>query len=267
MLQACGNRLFDHEKEVVLKGINLGSYLNLENFMMGYVGAEQQFRSYFRKYAGEEKYNFFFEKYEEYFFGEEDAKYLHEIGMNVIRLPFNYRILEDDTKPYTYKEEGFVKIDRVIHICQKYSLYVMLDLHAAQGCQNTDWHADCMTGKTKLFDDLEDQNRVIALWRAIATRYSDCETIAAYDLLNEPNTENDRQTAVLDNLYEKIIRAIREVDKAHMIVVNANHYNRDFEGFRAPYDRNLIFAIHHYAPASLQQAQYPDMSGDCLYNK
>ena len=35
-----------------------------------------------------------------------------------------------------------LKLDRVVKLCQKYELFVILDLHSVPGGQNTDWHSD-----------------------------------------------------------------------------------------------------------------------------
>ena len=44
--------------------------------------------------------------------------------------------------PRVLKESGFKHLDRVIDICSKHGIYTILDLHAAPGGQNTDWHSD-----------------------------------------------------------------------------------------------------------------------------
>ena len=44
--------------------------------------------------------------------------------------------------PRVLKESGFKHLDRVIDLCAEYGIYTILDLHAAPGGQNTDWHSD-----------------------------------------------------------------------------------------------------------------------------
>ena len=65
---------------------------------------------------GPEKYAFFFDKFLEYFFTEDDAKFFASLGLNCIRLPFNYRHFEDDMNPRVLKKEGFKHLDRVIDL-------------------------------------------------------------------------------------------------------------------------------------------------------
>lgn len=49
--------------------------------------------------------------------------------------------------PRVIKEEGFKHLDRVIDLCAKHGIYTIIDLHAAPGGQNLDWHADTGLGK------------------------------------------------------------------------------------------------------------------------
>jgi aryl-phospho-beta-D-glucosidase BglC (GH1 family) len=68
------------------------------------------------KVLGPEKYEFFFDKFLEYFFMEDDATFFASLGLNCIRLPFNYRHFEDDMNPRVLKESGFKHLDRVIDL-------------------------------------------------------------------------------------------------------------------------------------------------------
>lgn len=68
------------------------------------------------KVLGEEKYSYFFDKFLEYFFTESDAKAFASLGLNAIRLPINYRHLEDDMNPRVFKKEGLKHLDRVIEL-------------------------------------------------------------------------------------------------------------------------------------------------------
>lgn len=71
------------------------------------------------KVLGEEKYSYFFDKFLEYFFTESDAKCFASLGLNAIRLPINYRHLEDDMNPRVFKKEGLKHLDRVIELVSR----------------------------------------------------------------------------------------------------------------------------------------------------
>jgi len=88
----------------------------MENFMNGFPGREHQIRAALLKVLGQEKYEFFFDKFLEYFFTEKDAEFLASLKFNCLRLCLNYRHFEDDMNPFVIKEEGFKHVDRVIDL-------------------------------------------------------------------------------------------------------------------------------------------------------
>lgn len=61
--------------------------VNMENFITGYPGHEHEMRREMKEVLGEEKYEYFFDKFLEYFFTEDDAKLYVELGLNCLRLP------------------------------------------------------------------------------------------------------------------------------------------------------------------------------------
>jgi aryl-phospho-beta-D-glucosidase BglC (GH1 family) len=88
----------------------------MENFITGFPGHEEQHREAMLKVLGQEKYKFFFDKFLEHFFTEADAKYFSSLGLNCIRIPFNYRHFEDNMNPRVLKASGFKHLDRVIDL-------------------------------------------------------------------------------------------------------------------------------------------------------
>jgi hypothetical protein len=83
----------------------------MENFITGYPATEYQIREALAEVVGREKSEFFFDKvrcpcisqtysnppylqFLEYFFSEDDAIYFKKLGLNCIRIAFNYRHFE-----------------------------------------------------------------------------------------------------------------------------------------------------------------------------
>jgi hypothetical protein len=117
ILRTEGDKVVDGSgNPVVLRGAGLGGWMNMENFITGYPGHESQHRAAMLQVLGKEKTEFFFDKFLEYFFTEADAKFFASLGLNCIRLPFNYRHFEDDMNPRVLKESGFKHLDRVIDL-------------------------------------------------------------------------------------------------------------------------------------------------------
>lgn len=88
----------------------------MENFLNGFPGREVQIRQALLKVLGKEKYEYFFDKFLEYFFTEKDAQFLASLNINCLRLPLNYRHFEDDMNPFVIKEEAFKHVDRVVNL-------------------------------------------------------------------------------------------------------------------------------------------------------
>lgn len=97
----------------------------MENFITGFPGHESQHRAAMLKVLGPQKYEFFFDKWLEYFFTDADAKFFAEVGLNCLRLPFNYRHFEDDMNPRVLKESGFKHLDRVVDLVSLVSYELM----------------------------------------------------------------------------------------------------------------------------------------------
>jgi len=66
-----------------------------------------------------------------------------------------------------------------------------------------------------LWNQTENQNRLVALWKAIADRYKGEDRIAGFGPVNEPvPPQSMTQWSVLA---QKLVDGIREVDKNHLI--------------------------------------------------
>ncbi len=112
----------DGERVLYLKGVGLGGWMNMENFITGYPANEELMRSAVARVLGEERSAMFFDRLLQSFFGPADADLLAGIGLNHVRLPINYRHFEDDESPFEIKEEGFRHLDRVIDLCAEAGL-------------------------------------------------------------------------------------------------------------------------------------------------
>lgn len=88
----------------------------MENFITGYPGHESQHRASMLKVLGKENYDFFFDRWLHHFFTNADARFFKSLGLNCLRIPFNYRHFEDDMNPRVLKTEGFKHLDRVIDL-------------------------------------------------------------------------------------------------------------------------------------------------------
>ncbi|KAF8882259.1 glycoside hydrolase family 5 protein [Infundibulicybe gibba] len=246
-LKVSGTKLVDEAgHEVILRGAGLGGWMNMENFISGYPGCEFQIREALAEAIGTEKSEFFFDKFLEYFFTDVDAEFFKSLGLNCIRLPFNYRHFEDDMNPRVLKESGFKHLDRVISICAKHGIYTILDLHTAPGGQNTDWHSDHGGHIANFWNHKDFQDRIIWLWTELAKHYKDNKWIAGYNPLNEPTDAKHTRVVAF---YDRVHAAIRAIDVKHAIFFDGNTFASDFSHFGDSHKKwdNTAYSIHDYS--------------------
>lgn len=243
-----GTKLVDgHGKEIILRGAGLGGWMNMENFISGYPGCEFQIREALAEAIGPAKSELFFDKFLEYFFQDADAAYFKSVGLNAIRIAFNYRHFEDDMNPRVLKKEGFKHLDRVIDLCAKHGIYTILDLHTAPGGQNTDWHADHGTHIAAFWTHKDHQDRVVWLWSELAKHYVSNPWVAGYNPLNEPTDPSPGASRLL-NFYDRVYAAIRAVDTEHAVFLDGNTFASDFSAFGERHKgwANTAYSIHDY---------------------
>src|SRR5438093_197979 len=84
---------------VRLRGVNIGGWLNMENFITGYAANESAMRAAMRAVLGPERAELFFEHLLSAFYADADVAFLASLGLNCVRIPVNYRHLESDARP------------------------------------------------------------------------------------------------------------------------------------------------------------------------
>jgi aryl-phospho-beta-D-glucosidase BglC (GH1 family) len=267
MLHVSGNQIVDnHDHPVQLRGTCVGGWMNMEEFINGYPGAEHQVRAELAKVLGEGKAKFFFDRMLDHFFSEEDVVYLKSIGSTVVRLPLNYRHFEADADPFHYLESGFQRLDQAIAWCAQHGLYVILDLHAVQGWQNTDWHSDNASRHTYFWQHPYFQERFKSLWQELALRYRGNHAVAGYNLMNEPvsnapygrfHNQYQPDWETVNRVYREAVDAVRTVDPDHIIFLEGDYFSSRFAGLEAPFADNLVYSSHNYTNFGFGPGKYP----------
>jgi endoglucanase len=257
ILRVEGTRLVAGDSPVILRGLGLGGWMNMENFITGYPGTESQQRRALRRVLGEEGYTRFFDRFLSAFFTDEDAAFLASLGVNSLRVPFNYRHFEDDDAPFTIKEEGFRLLDSVVDACARHGIYTILDLHAVPGAQNQHWHSDNPTQWAHFWSQRQFQDRVVNLWEHLAEHYKDNPWVAGYNPVNEPG---DAHGLAIRPFYERLEAAIRAVDPRHILFLDGNRYSTQFDQLGDPMP-NCVYTAHDYAlPGFVDGGPYPGES-------
>lgn len=188
---------------------------------------------------------------------EDDIKYISELGMDHIRLGFDQIVFEES--PYNYREEIFEHIDNFIAWCKKYNLNVVLNMHKAIGN-----YCD-IKEEVELLDDDELQNRFISLWLAFEKRYCNDNSIA-FELLNEVRDVNPQKW---NNLAEKTVNAIRELNKERLIIVGSTSWNsvHTLRHLKLFDDEKVAYTFHTYDPFEFTHQQGVLQAAPLYYNR
>jgi hypothetical protein len=263
-LRSQGSQLVDGDgAPVILRGFGLGGWMNMENFITGYPANEEAQREALRDVLGPAKYEFFFDRFLEHFFTEDDARYVRSLGLNLIRIPVNYRHFENDMEPFVLKESGFKHLDRVVELCARHEIYTIIDLHALPGYQNQDWHSDNPTHRALFWRHKHFQDRAVNLWEAFARRYRDNTWVAGYNPINEPYDPTEK---MIMPVYRRLVDAIRTVDPHHLIFLEGNRYSQDFHMFGEPWP-GIVYTNHDYAdPGFMEGGPYPGVTNGRYYD-
>ncbi|MGA2143323.1 MAG: glycoside hydrolase family 5 protein [Brevinematales bacterium] len=241
-------------KPIILRGFVLGSWMNMEAFMMGIIVTDKRIRQTFTDVYGSENAAQFFDDYLRFYISEEDFILLKSLGINVLRLALDYRHFEDDQTPGKYTPDCFKHIDRVIELCRKYNIFAILDMHSSPGGQNPDSHGGGETGVSSFWKDALSRERIIKLWGYIAEKYKNEPVIAGFDILNEPAFVSDIDA--FNDFFEGVIRKIREIDNNHIIFLEGDDWAKEFGIFKNLGGDQQAISFHFYP------AQHVYMSGE-----
>lgn len=246
-----GDQIITAEGEpIILKGTNLGNWLLPEGYMwkLDTTDAHWQIITLTKAILGPDAALKFWKKWYDTYITQEDIQYLSNIGVNFIRVPFNYRLFSPEDHPDIWLETGFHYIDKVVKWAREENIYLLLDMHAAPGGQ-TGTNIDDSYGYPWLFVDEDSQKRFIDVWCSIAEYYKDEPVIMGYGLLNEPLPhfkEYEQFYDDLEPLYKRAVAEIRKIDTNHIIVLGGCVWNTNFKHFGEPFDDNVVYEFHKY---------------------
>ncbi|MCL1819792.1 MAG: glycoside hydrolase family 5 protein [Oscillospiraceae bacterium] len=175
------------------------------------------------------------------FIKREDVERIASWGLDHIRLPFDYPVLENDSNPFHYLEEGFEVIDKTLAWCKEFSLNLILDMHRAPG------YAFYNLDTNTFFTSENDQNRFVSLWQEFARRYKSEGGNLIFELLNEIV---DAHGDTWNKIARKAIEGIREIDSERYILLGGSNYNsaESLEGVDLYDDERIIYNFHFYEP-------------------
>ncbi len=231
-------------QRVLLRGINLGNWLEPEGYMFlleGGPAAPREIEGFVNELIGPTDAIKFWREYREQYITERDISFLRKAGFNSVRIPLHYKF-------FLPGGDGFALLDRVIAWCRAAGLWVILDMHCAPGGQ-TGTNIDDSWGYPWLFESTPDQDLTVEVWKRLAAHYRDETAILGYDLLNEPIPhfpQLQKYNSRLEPLYKRICSTIRAVDSNHVIILGGARWDSNFKVFGPPFDSNVMYTFHKY---------------------
>ncbi len=275
-----GNKIYNRKgEEVVLHGVNLGSWLIQEDWLSPYEEVQDHYdilETLIERFGTEKAYELL-NTYQDNWITEYDIDEIAAKGFNCVRVPFWYRnFYSDDNGTKILDENGewdFHYLDWIVEKCSQRGIYVILDMHGAPGFQSDAPHSG-KRDNCRLYEDSEEGEffRTLAdeLWTAIAARFNGNPAVAMYDLLNEPSCDCDygEVTRRKNNTaeYQRLYKAVRAVDSDHIITLECI-----WTAFALPHKQlvgfeNVVYQVHFYQKSDfifvlfvlLTKIYYPD---------
>ncbi len=175
------------------------------------------------------------------FITEEDFKAFSTWGIDHVRVPVDYDLLE--TPEGDCIESGEAYIQLAVDWCEKYHLNMILDLHKTAGYSFDDGEEE---NGFFVQDDL--QERFYRLWERLATRFGKYHDRVAFELLNE--VTDPSYCEPWNAIAETCIRRIRAIVPEVYILIGGYYHNSisALKDLRLPYDDRIVYNFHCYDP-------------------
>ncbi|OGS26049.1 MAG: hypothetical protein A2297_04430 [Elusimicrobia bacterium RIFOXYB2_FULL_48_7] len=177
---------------------------------------------------------------------EDNLAWCKKVKINTIRISMREEEAHEDVDAYITKH-----VDPIIQACKLYGIYAYLDQHNY-------FHEYTKEDTWLPQGDVWGKERVKVWadnWKKIAQRYKDEPWVLGYELLNEPYGMPGDQVQAY---YMEALKAIREVDTKHIILLGTCDYTHTMKmketwgdiKFKPdePYN-NVVFAFHEYTRA------------------
>lgn len=223
------------------RGVNLGHWLVLEKWMQPALFAGTSTNDEYSLCAalGADAERVM-RHHRETFITADDFAWLRSRGINAVRIPFGYWLLNPEP-PFVGGEE---MLDRALDLCQEYGLTANLDLHGLPGFQSVEHH----TGRSKYFRFREAENfqRSLDFVEQVAQKYKHRDCVGAISVVNEPS--EDITTQQLMSFYEQSYdRVRRHMPADRVAVVIAAFTEKRLSDFhRKLAGQNVLTDIHPY---------------------
>jgi hypothetical protein len=208
-----------------------------------------------------------------------DLDSLAAMGANYVNI--SHPGLFTEEPPYALDPDMQANLDSLLDMAARADLFAVISFRTGPGRSEFtfmwdevgDWFDESYLDDS-MWQDQAAQDAWVAMWRYTAERYRDNPNVAGYDLMVEPNSNEVGSDALHDRLdawdpeafyaryggtlydwnqlYPRIIAAIREVDPEMPILVGGNGYSAvEWLPYLEPTnDPHTVYVVHQYAPTT-----------------
>ena len=180
-------------------------------------------------------------KHYDSFITEPDFQRIAGWGLDHVRLPIDYDLIE--TEDGQFCEAGYQRLQKVVDLCGRYQLNLILDLHKTAG-----FSFDAGEKEAGFFDSAAMQERFYRLWEEMARRFGKYADRVSFELLNEVTDKDFAEK--WNEIADTCIRRIRAIAPSVNILVGGYWNNAivALPDLRMPQDEHIIYNFHFYEP-------------------
>ncbi|KAF3682597.1 hypothetical protein FXO38_01214 [Capsicum annuum] len=153
------------------------------------------------------------------FIVEEDFKFIASNGLNAVRIPVGWWIASDPTPPKPYVGGSLQVLDNAFLWARKYKLKVIIDLHAAHGCQNPNEHSANRDGTIEWGKTDDTIQQTVAVIDFLKARYAKNPSLYAVELINEPQAP-EVTLDMIKKFYKAGYNAVRKHSPTAYVVMS-----------------------------------------------
>lgn len=188
----------------ITRGVNLGGWLVLERWMTpelfnGYDALDEY---HLLEALGEKRHDVI-KHHRDTFITKDDFKWIKDHGIDTVRIPIGYWLFNAEypyIKAKSYVDQAFDWADEV-------GLFIVLDLHAAPGCQNG-FDNGGLSGICEWHKRNGHIDQTLAFLKQLAQTYKHQSSLKGIEVLNEPRW--DISLKIIQDFYKTSYTIIRD---------------------------------------------------------
>lgn len=189
------------------------------------------------------------------FITEPDFEKIASWGLDHVRIPVDYNVLENEDG--SYSESGFTRVENALGLAKKYGLNAVIDLHKTAG-----FSFDKDEQESGFFDNEKFQERFYRLWEELSKHFGKDSDYVAFELLNEVTEQ--RFSDAWNRISRECIKRIRVYAPDTLILLGSywNNSPESVKDLEKPYDDKVIYNFHCYSPFEFTHQGAPWV--DCI---